>query len=97
MRKLLKIDDINKFIYYKNRKVRTPVILEVENKELKTLILSLNMAGIEKYSIGPIPIKVQKEKEVLFHIDDDKQVVVEELEEPTTILQKLMRNGDGET
>jgi len=96
MRKLLKIEDKNSFIYYKNRKVRTPVTIEVENKELKTLILALRMAGIQKYTIGELSDKTDiPVKEILFHIDEDKEVIIEELgEEPTTILGKLMKGGD---
>jgi len=97
MRKLLKIEDKNSFVYYKNRKVRTPVTIEVDNKELKSLIQSLRMAGIQKYTISPI--KEKKEvlvKEVIIEeLEEEKEVIIEELEEEsTTILGKLMKNGD---
>jgi len=97
MRKILKIKDKNSFVYYKNRKLRTPVNIEVEIKELKSLVQYLRMTGIQEYTIVPVPLhKKMLEKEILFDIDveEDKEVVIEELEEPTTILGKLMKNGD---
>lgn len=97
MKKFLKIIDTNKFIYFKNRKVRTPVTLEVTDADLKKLHIALRMADVQNYEVV-FKEKNKIEEKVDMVIDENKHVIIEELEvgenEPSTILEELMRNGE---
>ena len=102
MKKNLIIKDRNKTIYFKNRKVRSPCILEVTDRELESLRLTLIMTGIQHYSIEDKSVDVINSK--------NEEIIIEELnftdsnsnsnkkyedEEPKTILDNLM-NGEFE-
>lgn len=94
MKKLLVIKDRNKTLYIKNRKVRTPCTIEVTDKEIENLRLTLKMTDVQNYSIHPLSMKEDK---TIFE-STDKEVVIEELEsidldKPKSILEKLM-NGE---
>lgn len=98
MKRKLHIKDVNKFIYFKNRKVRTPVILEVTDRDLRTLKPVLKMYDIKDIAI----IDPNKEKGDELRVEEipvTKEVAIEELEDviasddPKSILEKLM---DGE-
>ena len=97
MKKFLKIIDTNKFIYFKNRKVRTPVTLEVTDDDLKKLHIALRMAGVQNYEVV-LEEKNKTVKKVDIVIDENKHVIIEEFEveekDPSTILEELMRNGE---
>jgi len=98
MKKSLIIKDRNKMIRFRNRQVRTPVILEVTDAEISNLKIALKMADIHNYSVQIIPLKGNKYKAVLDL--EDVEVVIEELDlnsdslEPDTILEKLMKDGE---
>ncbi len=96
MKKFLKIIDTGKFIYFKNRKVRTPVTLEVTDRDLKNLHVVLRMAGVQNYEVVLEENKRIEKVDVV--IDENKHVIIEELKveenEPLTILEELMRNGE---
>jgi len=98
MKKKLHIKDTNKFIYFKNRKVRTPVILEVTDREIRGLKPVLKMHDIKDIEIID-PTKEETKDEVLVEIPETKEVAIEELEDviesdnPRSILDKLMK-GD---
>lgn len=97
MKKRLIIKDRSKIIYIKNRKVRTPCILDVTDREIVKIRLALKMAGIENYSVEPIP-KNDDDDEIKIYMSDNKEVNIEELDfesndESKTILEKLM-NGE---
>ena len=99
MKKNLVIKDRGKTIYFKNRKVRTPCTLEVTDKEIIKLQISLKMADIQHYSVKLL----NKDEEFKQIIDfTDHEVVIEELdwdpdknEKSKTILEKLM-NGESQ-
>lgn len=97
MKKKLFIKDANKYIRFNNRKVRTPVILEVTDRDLRNLKPVLKMYDIKDIEIIT-PDKEKNDKEAIF-IPETKEVAIEELDEvvisddPKTILEKLM---DGE-
>lgn len=95
MKKILVIEDNGKFIRFKNRKVRTPVTLEVTETELKQLKTSMNMADIQNWHVKD---KAGKKEEIIdydYAIAD--KTTVEELEDaPNTILGRFMKQGDSE-
>lgn len=101
MKKLIKITQPNKIIYFKNRKVRTPVTLEVTDSDLKSLEIAFKMADIQDFEIviENLNIKKQSDDEII-NFDEDKEIIIEELEiekdAPKTILERLMRNGEKE-
>ena len=92
MKKLLIIEDKLRFITFRNRQVRTPVILTVNESELKALYIRMKMAGINKWKVKAVTEKYNED----IDYDDDytEEVIIEELEEkPNTILEKLIKNG----
>lgn len=98
MRKKVVIEDRAKFVRFKNRKVRTPVTLDINSEsELKQLIVSMKMADIQNWKVE---VRSEKTNEVIdYDYNEPKEYVVEELddvEEPTTILGKLMKDGENE-
>ena len=95
MKKVLVIEDHAKVIIFKNRKVRTPVSLEVTESELKVLEVAMHMAGVQKWKVTMT--KIQEDEVIDYDFMEPEEVVIEELEElPKTILEKLMKNGDRE-
>lgn len=95
MKKLI-IEDRAKFIRFKNRKVRTPVTLLVSDSDLKFLRIQMKMADIQKWRIET---KIdEKEKQVIdYDLINKSEIVIEELnEEPKTILEKYMKDENGE-
>jgi hypothetical protein len=94
MKKFLKIRDSSRFITFKNRKVRTPVTIEIADKDLKQLSIILKMADIQNYEV--ILEEEIKKKEEISVIEENKQIVIEELEskEPSTLLEEFMRTGE---
>jgi len=102
MKKLLVIRDRSKIIYFKNRKVRTPVTLEITDKEVDKLRIALKMADITDFSVESLPSKeTSKEIKNNFVVGlEDVGAVIEELDSETslseqkTILEKLMNNGE---
>ena len=86
MKKIVIINYIGKIIYFKNRELRSPVTIEVTEKELTHLKIVLKMSDIRNYSIE---MKIYKPK-----IEYEKQIIIEELntkkEDPKTILNKLI-------
>ena len=96
MKKKLHIKDTNKYIRFKNRQVRTPVILEVTDRDLRGLKPVLKMYDIKDIEI--IDLKNEtSEEEKQPEIPETKEVAIEELEDvietenPKTILEKLMK------
>lgn len=95
MKKLLIIEDRAKRIHFKNRKLRTPVNLRVTDEELKQLKVEMKMAGVEKWKIDNIRENiVTEEVKCNYDVCEPK---IEKLEtEASTILEKLMKNGEAE-
>jgi hypothetical protein len=96
--KILKILDRNKVLRFKGRQIRTPVDIKVTEKDLKVLKVILLASDIKNYKLvdeeykDPIP-------DLDLEDDIEENVIVEELEigdSPTTILEKLIRNGENE-
>lgn len=96
MKNILTINDVGRMIHFKNREIRTPVIIEATDKELLQLKINLRMLNIKNYSIKR---KINESK--INHINN--QIIIEELdiikpdieeEDPKTILNKLMNNKE---
>ena len=96
MKNTLTINDVGKIIYFKNQEIRTPVIIEVTEKELQQIKISLKMLNIRDYSI-----KIKTEEPKIEYIN--KKIIIEELninnkesnkesnkEDPKSILNKLI-------
>lgn len=95
MEKILIISDKAKTINFRNRKVRTPVTLNVTDVELKNLKIQMRMADIQIWELK------EKISDNVGVVDDDyvesSEVIIEELEkEPSTVLEKLMKTGECE-
>jgi hypothetical protein len=99
MRKKVVIEDRAKFVRFKNRKIRTPVTLEINSdSELKQLKVSMKMADVQNWKVV---VESDKTNEVIdYDYEEPQESVIEELEngheEPKTILEKLMKDGDFE-
>ena len=98
----VRIETPGKVIFFKNRKIRTPFVLELTEGEVKLFHMTMTSHGIEKYEIEEIKQNTDEDvwEEV---ITKDKEVVIEELysnqdfKEPSTILEKLLadeKNGE---
>lgn len=97
MKKRLVIEDSAKFINFKNRKVRTPVTLIVDDSELKALTIHMRMADVKKWRVEEL--KDEQTEVIDYDYAETKEVIIEELEdeEPKTILEKLMKDGESES
>jgi transcriptional regulator NrdR family protein len=95
MKKVLIIKDRAKNITFKNRKVRTPVTLTIQDSDLKALKLHMKMADIQEWEVKVVS---NEDTEVVdYDYAEPKEVIIEELEEePKTILEKLMKDGASE-
>lgn len=99
MKKFLKIRDSNRFIYFKNRKVRTPTIIEVTDNDLKTINTILKMADVQDFEVI-VEEDFKEEDKLVIPSKEDGEIVIEELEilgevkEPSTLLEGFMRNGE---
>jgi len=95
MKKILKIYDVGKYIFFKNKKIRTPASLKVTESELKQLLVSFKMSDIQNYDIF---LDNKPKAEVEVQIYENKNVIIEELDledtEPSSILEELIRNGE---
>jgi len=96
MKKRLIIEDRARFINFKNRKVRTPVTLTVNDSELKHLMIVMRMADIQNWKVEDISDN-QKTEVIDYDYAEPEEVIIEELEEPKTILEKLMKDGESES
>ena len=96
MKKFLKIEDRNKLLYFKNREVRTPVVLQITDEDIKELDVILRMADIQKFEVLlEDELKIEKYDDI--EVKKNREVIIEELilkEGPSTILEELMRNGE---
>lgn len=95
MKKKLIIEDKAKFINFKNRKVRTPVTLTISDSELKSLRIHMKMADIQNWKVENI--SDEKTEVIDYDYAEPNEVIIEELEEPKTILEKLMKDGESES
>jgi len=95
----VRVETPGKLIFFKNRKIRSPFILEVVDTDLELLRSTMTSSAIDNYSIEEIKEKNDNDvwEEV---ITKEKVVVVEDLyteqdeeEEPSTILGKLLRDA----
>jgi len=97
MKKRLIIEDHAKFITFRNRKVRTPVTLEVSDSDLKAMLIHMRMSDIKNWRVEDI--KDEKTEVIDYDYAEPNEVIIEELEddEPSTILEKLMKSGESES
>lgn len=91
----VRVETPGKLIFFKNRKVRTPFELDLTDHELERFKVSLHLAGVEEYSVNEI--KETDDVEEYIFIPQKEEVVIEdlnidEIDEPTTILEKLLRD-----
>jgi len=91
----VKVEIPGKVIYFKNRKIRTPFVLELTTSELEKFKFTLYAAGVEEYSVNEIKGTDDVEEDVI--IPQKEEVVIEDLniediDEPSTILEKLLRD-----
>jgi len=92
----VKVEILGKVIFFKNRKIRTPFVLELTDTELDKFKFVLHAAGVEEYSVNEIK-ETDDDFEELVSIPQKEEVVIEDLniediDEPTTILEKLLRD-----
>ena len=89
-RTIVRIFDRNKKINFKNREIRTPVNIEVTEKELRILHTSLRLAGINDFKVETVIDNKHTIIDKPILIEEDKKVIIEELdEEPKTLLERL--------
>lgn len=92
-RTILRIFDKNKKIHFKNREIRTPVNIEVTEKELRNLHTSLRLAGITNFKVETIIDNKHTIIDNPILIEEEKRVIIEDLdEEPKTLLEKLSQD-----
>ena len=93
------VETPGKLIFFKNKKIRSPFILEVADTELELLRSTMTSSAISNYSIEEI--KEKDDNDVLEDIViKEKVIVVEDLyteqdeeEEPSTLLGKLIKDA----
>lgn len=97
MKKTVKIEDRGRYIYFKNRKIRTPVTLTINESELKELKMRMRMSDIQSFKVQDYDDNEVQEI-VDYDFNEPEETVIEELEdeEPKTLLEKYMKDGDGE-
>jgi hypothetical protein len=96
----VKVEVPGKVVFFNNRKIRTPFELELDDSDINLFKFAMNSSGILNYEIEENKPDSENtwEEEILKPLDKD--VVIEDLyieEEPTTILDKLLkdeRNGE---
>lgn len=95
---LLKIKEKNKVIYFRNRNIRTPVMIELTRNEIKKANLALKIADINDYIYEEKEVEKKiRTSEIRELVKLDKDVLVEEIElceEPKSILEKLLKDGE---
>lgn len=99
-KRILKIRDRSKKIYFNNREIRTPVEIDVSEQNIKELELKMRIVGITDYEIETI---VEDGKAVVttpIEIKENDNVVVEELdqifEEDSSTLHRFANMKDEE-
>jgi len=96
----VRIEDAGKLIYFKNRKIRSPFIIELTEDELERFGITLNAAGVEKYTINEIKDeKEELEETISTEILEKEEVAIEEMDftitsTPKTILEKLLQDSE---
>lgn len=98
----VRVETMGKVIFFKNKKIRTPFVLELIEKDVKLFSMTMASHGIENFVVEEI--KQQTGEDVWEDIitSKDKVVVIEDLysdeeKEPSTILEKLLadeKNGE---
>jgi hypothetical protein len=99
--KILIIRDNNRMIRFRNRKLRTPVEIELSEKELIQMRIALKMAEIENFEvIDPNERKVEQDEVELQKIDTPPLIIEESKpsdnksnEEPKSLLDKFMKES----
>lgn len=92
----VKVDIPGKLIFFKNRKIRSPFSLKINEGEIDLLKSTMISSGVSEYTIEDYKDDVKEDvwnDDVI--IPENVETVVEELideEEPTTLLGKLLRD-----
>jgi hypothetical protein len=90
MKKVLKILTPNRKLNYRGRQIRTPVSIVSDEKEINTILVQLRLVGCTKFSIEPYhetkPKNTTEQK--------IKEPVIEKIDEPLTILEKLLKTKE---
>jgi hypothetical protein len=98
MKKTVIIEDKAKSIFFKNRTIRTPVVIKVTDDEMKYLKMAMKTADIQNWKCEVVrECDIEEEIQVSYDQTNSKSAVIEELEaEPSTILETLVRDGESE-
>ncbi|MCK5603322.1 hypothetical protein KAR91_15670 [Candidatus Pacearchaeota archaeon] len=93
----VEVRDLGKLIFFKDKKIRSPFVLEMTERDIGLFKRTMAANGVEKYEIKEIGETDSDDFDneiVVF--DEDKEVVIEDMfveeKEPSTILEKLLRD-----
>lgn len=93
----VEVRDSGKLIFFKTKKVRSPFVVEMSERDLNLFKRTMAANGIEQYEIkeiGEIDSDDFDNEIVVF--DEEKEVIIEDIfveeKEPSTILEKLLRD-----
>ena len=93
----IKVETPGKLLFYKNRKIRSPFTIDINEDGLELFKATMISSGIDNYGFEEIKKADTVDDEWEIAIVEDKDVVIEDLyeddeEEPSTLLGKLLRN-----
>ncbi len=98
----VRVEISGKVIFFRDRKIRTPFEIELTDKDLELFKFAMNSSGISDYTFEEIKEGDESTWEDII-VPNDKEVVIEDLyvveesQEATTILGKLLqdeKNGE---
>ena len=92
----VRVDVPGKVIFFRNKEIRTPFDLELDDSDITLFKFAMNSSGISKYTIEDNKNDDETTWEDIIVVED-KDVVIEDLyieeeKEPKTILEKLLRD-----
>ncbi len=95
---MVEVRDIGKLIFFKDKKIRSPFVLELADSDIELFKRTMAANGVEQYEIKDFKEDVDNDiwNETVIP-DEDKEVVIEDLfveeaKEPSTILEKLLKD-----
>jgi len=93
----IKVETPGKLLFYKNRKIRSPFTIDINEDGLELFKSTMISSGIDTYGFEEIKKEDKVDDEWEIAIVEDKDVVIEDLyeddeEDPSTLLGKLLRN-----
>ena len=93
----IKVETPGKLLFYKNRKIRSPFTIDINEDGLELFKATMISSGVDNYGFEEIKKEDKVDDEWEIAIVEDKDVVIEDLyeddeEDPSTLLGKLLRN-----